>query len=255
MSKKNQIWNFKIANSTNFIAFLKKLKLVDKSVPLEIEGSNLFAKVRTPDKSVIKFVSVDVNDILEGDFPSERLKIGILEIGKLMDVFKYFGPEEELSLIVDSQPYEGGLIATSLKFSSSSLNIFIKCADISLLAYIDDNIQKQIHSTEGSEVNFEISRENFQKVASLTGIESNAEELLNFDIEENGVIIRGNSFQYNLIKGKTANGFETSSVYTIYKNQFSYIDQEASEIHFHENRILVKSIESDSIIAIGLVEV
>jgi hypothetical protein len=255
MSKKNQIWNFKIANSTNFIAFLKKLKLVDKSVPLEIEGSNLFAKVRTPDKSVIKFVSVDVNDILEGDFPSERLKIGILEIGKLMDVFKYFGPEEELSLIIDSQPYEGGLIATGLKFSSTSLNIFIKCADISLLAYIDDNIQKQIHSTEGSEVNFEISRENFQKVASLTGIESNAEELLNFDLEENGVIIRGNSFQYNLIKGKTANGFETPSVYTIYKNQFSYIDQEASEIHFHENRILVKSIESDSIIAIGLVEI
>jgi hypothetical protein len=135
------------------------------------------------------------------------------------------------------------------------LNIFIKCADISLLAYIDDNIQKQIHSTEGSEVNFEISRENFQKVASLTGIESNSEELLNFDIEESGVIIRGNSFQYNLIKGKTANGFESPSVYTIYKNQFSYIDQEASEIHFHENRILIKSIESDSIIAIGLVEV
>ena len=40
-------------NRKNFIAFLKKLKLVDKSVPLEIEGSNLFAKVRTPDKSVI----------------------------------------------------------------------------------------------------------------------------------------------------------------------------------------------------------
>jgi len=255
MSKKNQIWNFRISNSTNFIAFLKKLKLVDKSVPLEIEGSNLFAKVRTPDKAVIKFVSVDINDILEGDLPANRLKIGILEIGKLIDVFKYFGPEEELNFIVDSQPYEGGLIATGLKFSSSSLNIFIKCADISLLAYIDDNIQRQIHSTEGSDVNFEISRENFQKIASLTGIESNSEELLNFDIEENGVIIRGNSFQYNLIKEKTANGFKNPSVYTIYKNQFSYIDQEASEIHFHENRILVKSIESDSIIAIGLVEV
>ena len=98
MSKKNQIWNFRIANSSNFIAFLKKLKLVDKSVPLEIEGGNLFAKVRTPDKSVIKFVSVDINDILEGDFPANRLKVGILEIGKLIDVFKYFGPEEELNL-------------------------------------------------------------------------------------------------------------------------------------------------------------
>jgi hypothetical protein len=255
MSKKSQIWNFKIANSSNFIAFLKKLKLVDKSVPLELEGSNLFAKVRTPDKAVIKFVSVDLTDILEGEMPPTRLKVGIMEIGKLIDVFKYFGPEEELNLIIESQPYEGGLIATSIKFSSSSLNIFIKCADISLLAYIDDTIQKNIHSTEGSEVNFEISKENFQKVSSLTGIESNTEELLNFDVHESGVTVRGNSFQYQIIKGKTANGFTDPRVYTIYKNQFSYVDQESSEIHFHENRVLIKSTESDSIIAIGLVEV
>jgi hypothetical protein len=255
MSKKNPTLNFKITNPNNFIAFLKKLKLVDKSVPLEIEGSNLFAKVRTPDKSVIKYVNVEINDILEGEFPPNRLKIGVLEISKLIDVFKYFGPEEELNLIVESQPYEGYLIATSLKFSSSSLNIFVKCADISLLAYIDDNIQKSIHSTEGSEVNFEISKESFQKISSLTGIESNNEELLNFDIEENGVTIRGNSFQYQITKGKTPNGFTSPSVYTIYKNQFSYIDQESSEIHFHENRILVKSTESDSMIAIGLVEI
>lgn len=255
MSKKSQTWNFKIANSANFIAFLKKLKLVDKSVPLELEGNNLFAKVRTADKAVIKYVNVDLSDILEGDLPPNRLKVGILEISKLIDVFKYFGPEEELNLIIESQPYEGDLIATSIKFSSSSLNIFIKCADISLLAYIDDNIQKTIHSTDGSEVNFEISRESFQKLSSLTGIESNSEELLNFDVHESGVTVRGNSFQYQIIKGKTPNGFSNPSVYTIYKNQFSYIDQENSEIHFHENRILVKSTESDSIIAIGLVEV
>jgi hypothetical protein len=255
MSNKQKTWNFRITNPNNFISFLKKLKLVDKSVPLEIDGNDLFAKVRTPDKSVIKYVSVDINDILEGDLPPIRLKIGILEINKLIEVFKYFGPEEELNLTVDSQPYDSYLIATGLKFSSSSLNIFIKCADISLLAYIDDDIQKQIHSTSGSDVNFEISKENFQKISSLTGIESNSEELLNFDIEENGVTIRGNSFQYHLIKGESANGYSSSSVYTIYKNQFSYIDQENSEIHFHDNRILVKSTESDSIIAIGLVEV
>lgn len=255
MSKKQQTWNFRITNPANFISFLKKLKLVDKSVPLEIEGNNLFAKVRTPDKSVIKYVSVEISDILEGDLPPSRLKIGILEISKLIDVFKYFGPEEEVNLIVDSQPYESDLIATGLKFASTTLNIFLKCADISLLAYIDDAIQRSIHSTEGSDVNFEISKENFQKVSSLTGIETNSEELLNFDIEEDGVVIRGNSFQYSLIKGKKPNGFNQSSVYTIYKNQFSYIDPENSEIHFHDNRILVKSTDSDSIIAIGLVEV
>jgi hypothetical protein len=254
MSKKNQVLNFKIVNSQNFISFLKKLKLVDKSVPLEIEGTNIFAKVRTPDKSVIKYVCVDSSEIIEGDLPSSRLKIGILEIGKLIDAFKYFGPEEELNLSIESQNYEGSLVATQMKFSSSSLNIFIKCADISLLAYIDDGIQKSIHSTEGSEVNFEISKEGFQKISSLTGIESNSEELLNFDVHDNGITVRGNSFQYHIMKDKKAKGFSNPCVYTIYKNQFSYIDQENSEVHFHDNRVLVKSTESNSIIAIGLVE-
>jgi len=255
MSKKSQTWNFKIANPANFIAFLKKIKLVDKSVPLEIEGSSLFAKARTPDKSLIKYVCVDVDDILEGEMPPKRLKIGILEIGKLIDVFKYFGPEEELNFVVESQPYEGELIATSIKFQSRTLNIFIKCADISLLAYVDDTIQRNIHSTEGSELSFEISKETFQKISSLTGIESNSEELLKFDLHESGVTVRGNSFQYQIIEGRTPTGFTEPKVYTFYKNQFSFIDQENSEIHFHDNRILVKSTESDSVIAIGLVEV
>lgn len=255
MSKVQQTWNLRIVNSGNLISFLKKLKLVDKSVPLEIEGDNLFAKVRTPDKAVIKYVSVDLSEVLEGDLPPNRLKIGIIEISKLIDVFKYFGPEEELNLIIESQPYDGGFIATSLKFSASTLNIYIKCADISLLAYIDDTIQKSIHSTDGSEVNFEISRETFQRLSSLTGIENNSDELLNFDVQEDSVTVRGNSFNFQVMKGSTPNGYKNPSVYTIYKSQFSYIDQESSEIHFHENRILVKSTESDSIIAIGLVEV
>jgi hypothetical protein len=255
MSKKTQTWNLRIINSVNFISFLKKLKLVDKSVPLELEGERLFAKVRTPDKSVIKFVGVDVSEVLEGEIPPQRLKIGILEISKLIDVFKYFGPEEEVNLIIESQPYEGSFIATSIKFSSSSLNIFIKCADISLLAYIDDNIQRGIHSTDGSDINFCITKESFQKISSLTGIETNSEELLNLDVHESGVTVRGNSFQFHIIRGTQVDGFTDPRVFTIYKNQFSYIDQESSEIHFHENRIVVKSTESDSIIAIGLVEI
>lgn len=255
MSKSAQTMKFRITNSQNFVAFLKKLKLVDKSVPLEIEGGNIFAKVKTSDKSVIKYVEIPLVDVMEGELPKERLKIGILEIGKLIDVFKYFGPEEELNLNIESQLYDGDLIATNIKFSSSTLNIFVKCADISLLGYIDDKIQKNIHTSEGSELNFNVNHESFQKISSLTGIETNSEELLSFDFKEDGVTVRGNSFQYQIVKGSPATGFNGSKVFTIYKNQFSYIDQEDSDIHFHENRILFKSNESESVIAIGLVEV
>ena len=123
MSKKGQIWRFRIVNPSNFISFLRKLKLVDKSVPLEIEGEDFFGKARTVDKSVVKFVSVKIKDILEGELPAQRIKIGVHDIGKLIDVFKYFGPEEELHLEITSQPYDGYIVATEIKFYSLSLNI------------------------------------------------------------------------------------------------------------------------------------
>ena len=138
MSKSPQKWSFKITNSQNFISFLKKLKLVDKSVPLEIEGERLFAKVKTSDKSVIKFVEIDLPEVMEGDLPAERIKIGILEIGKLIDVFKYFGPEEDLHVHVETQLYDGDHIATSLKFSlfhsiSLSYVLIFHCLGISTI--------------------------------------------------------------------------------------------------------------------------
>ena len=254
MSKKGQTWKFRIVNTSNFISFLRKVKLVDKSVPLELDGEDIFGKVRTVDKSVVKFVSIKIKDVLEGELPAQRIKIGIQDIGKLIEVFKYFGPEEELHLEISSQPYDNYIVATDIKFYSSSLNIFIRCADISLLTYIDDEIQKTIHSTNGSLADFKLGKDVFQKLSQLTNIESNSEELLNLDLHENGLTVRGNSFQFHAIKDGAVNGFETPSVYTIYKNQFSFIDQENSLFHIQDNRIVVISEESNSKIAIGLVE-
>jgi hypothetical protein len=254
MSKKGQVWKFRIINSSNFIAFLRKLKLVDKSVPLEIEGDEFFGKVRTVDKSVVKYVSVKIKDVFEGDLPQQRIKIGIQDIGKLIDAFKYFGPEEELYFDVTAQPYDNSIVATEIKFYSSSLNIFIRCADISLLSYIDDEIQRGIHSTDGSVADFKLGRETFQKLSQLTSMETNSEELLNLDLHEDGLTVRGNSFQYHPIKGGPVNGFNSPSVYSIYKNQFTVIDQENSLFYIQDNRIIVISEESNSKIAIGLVE-
>jgi len=89
----------------------------------------------------------------------------------------------------------------------------------------------------------------------LTTIENNSEELLNFEVHSSGLSVKGNSFQYNIIKGQALDGYSEDSAYSIYKNQFNFIDQENSSFHVQENRIVVMSEESDSIIAIGLVEV
>lgn len=253
--KKEIKLNFRITNPNNLIVFLKKLKMVDRSVILELEGSDFFAKVRTPDKSVIKYVGTKIDDFFEGDTTDQRVKIGILEMGKLIDVFKYFGPEEETFMEINAQALDGQLVATGFRVYSSSINIKFKCADISLLSYIPDNIQKSIHTTEGAIISFNVSKESFAKLSSLTTIENNSEELLNFEVHSSGLSVKGNSFQYNIIKGSALEGYSEDAAYSIYKNQFNFIDQENSSFHVQENRIVVISEESDSIIAIGLVEV
>ncbi len=253
--KKEIKLNFRITNPNNLIVFLKKLKMVDRSVILELEGSDFFAKVRTPDKSVIKYVGTKIDDFFEGDTTDQRVKIGILEMGKLIDVFKYFGPEEETFMEINAQALDGQLVSTGFRVYSSSINIKFKCADISLLSYIPDNIQKSIHTTEGAIISFNVSKESFAKLSSLTTIENNSEELLNFEVHSSGLSVKGNSFQYNIIKGSALEGYSEDAAYSIYKNQFNFIDQENSSFHVQENRIVVISGESDSIIAIGLVEV
>jgi hypothetical protein len=253
--KKEAKLNFRITNPNNLITFLKKLKMVDRSVILELQGHDFFAKVRTPDKSVIKYVGSKIDDFFEGDSSDTKVKIGVLEIGKLIDVFKYFGPEEETFIEIQHQPLEGESVATGFRVYSSSINIKFKCADISLLSYIEDKIQKMIHTTEGALISFDVTKEAFAKLSSLTTIENNSEELLNFEVHSKGLSVKGNSFQYNILKDGALEGYQNDASYSIYKNQFNYIDQENSSFHVQENRIVVISEESDSIIAIGLVEV
>ena len=245
---------FRITNSSNLIAFLKKIKMVDKSVILELENTQFFAKVRTADKSVIKYVEIGTYDFVEGDSPLKRIKIGLMEINKIMDAFKYFGPEEETYMEITAQQVDSDIVATGLKIFSKSLNITLRCADINLVTYMDDSIQQMIHGTEGSLISFPVAKENFTKIVSLAGMENNSEELLNFDVYQNCIKVRGNSFEYVVVSGSEIEGYKKDDTYTIYKNQFSNIDQENSMFYVQENRIIVISQETESKIAIGRVE-
>ena len=253
MKKNSNILNYRITNPSNFLAFLKKLKSVDSGVILEIEGDKIFSKVRTVDKAVIKYVSVNITDVFEGELPSERIKIP-MPVDKLIGVFKYFGPEEELNFEINIDKLDGDLVSTAIKFYSDSINIHYRCGDPSLYSYVEDNIQKMTHSSDGYLVSFEMSRSNFAKLFSLSTIENNAEELLKFQVNEKGLTVSGNSFQYNLIRDTTVNGFTKPETYIIYKNQFNFVDAEQSNFYIHENRIVVNSTESETSIAIGLVE-
>ena len=118
----------RITSTTNLIAFLRKLKVVDKSVLLELTEERLFSKVHTPDKSVMKYASVDNTNIFDSieDWPaknSDRIKMGIMDVGRLIDCFRHFRPEEDIFLELNVQEVDNESTVTEIKVLSSSLSI------------------------------------------------------------------------------------------------------------------------------------
>jgi len=86
--------NIRVTSTSNLIAFLKKLKVVDRSVLLELQEDRLFSKVHTPDKSVMKYASISnthIFDTIENwdEVKSDRVKIGIMDVARLISLLSF----------------------------------------------------------------------------------------------------------------------------------------------------------------------
>ena len=250
----------RVTSTTNLIAFLKKLKVVDRSVLLELKEDKLFSKVHTPDKSVMKYASIDNTSIFDpiedwsDSVSSDRIKMGIMDVGRLMDCFKHFRPEEDIFLELNLQDVDGETVATELKVLSASLSIRIKCADLSLLSYVDDNILGIVHSKEGQDAMFRIYNSDFTSIDALCGLESNSQELLTFEFHEDHVIAFGDSFRFKLNIGKSDIDVDSEMKASIYKSQLNYVDSESYTVYVHDNRMVLFSDQSETSTAVGLIE-
>lgn len=253
----------RITSTNNFITLLKKLKSVDKSVLLELSSDRIFSKIHTPDKAVMKFASLNFSEVLEGEIDwkailknrsnDERIKIGILEVGKLIDCFKHFRPEEEVFIEIKTDILEESCVATEINLVSKSLKIKIKCADQSLLSYVNDEILGLVHSKEEPICKFKIYQSDFSTLISLCGLENNSEEVLSIEVTEKEVRAIGDSFNYKLNISDGEIECSEKSLFSIYKNQLSYMEAESCDCFIHPNRIVMFSEQTDTSIAYGVV--
>jgi hypothetical protein len=251
--------NIRVTSTSNLIAFLKKLKVVDRSVLLELQEDRLFSKVHTPDKSVMKYASISnthIFDTIENwdGVKSDRVKIGIMDVARLMDCFKHFRAEEDIFLNVKVQEVDSETVATEVEVYSSSLSIKIKCADLSLLSYVDDNVLSMVHSKEEQDGKFKIYNSDFSSIVSLCGMETNSQELLNFELKKDQVIAAGESFRYKLNIGASDIEVDSDMKCSIYKSQLNFVDAESYTCYVHDNRMVFFSDQSETSTAVGLIE-
>lgn len=248
----------RITSIPNLITFLKRLKSVEKNVILEVTQDKISSKVHTPDKAVMKYSSLNFDEVFEGDIEwngKDKIKIGLIDVGRVIDAFKHFRPEEDVFLELTVQEDGGEYITSEMRLISKSLKIKLKCADLGLLSYVSDEILQVVHSKDDYVGKFKIYQSDFNTVLSLCGMESNSEEILNFDLTKEDVYGHGDSFRYKLslaLNEISIQGEKMTS--SIYKNHLGYMEQETCQVYLHDNRIVLDSETSSTSIAIGIVE-
>jgi hypothetical protein len=206
----------------------------------------------------MKYSSLNYNEVFEGEIEwkgKEKIKIGLIDVGRVIDAFKHFRPEEDVFLELTVQDEDGEYITSELRLISKSLKIKLKCADLGLLSYVSDEILQMVHSKENSVGEFKIYQSDFNTVLSLCGMETNSEEILNFDLTKEDVYSYGDSFRYKLSLSLDEISIkEEKMTSSIYKNHLGYMEQETCKIYIHDNRIVLDSETSSTSIAIGIVE-
>jgi len=138
----------RITSIPNLIVFLKRLKSVEKNVILEITKDKIFSKVHTPDKAVMKYSSLLFSEVFEGEIDwkgKSKIKIGLIDVGRVIDAFKHFRVEEDVYLDFSLQEEDGEYITSEIRLISNSLKIKLKCADLGLLSYVSDEILNMVH--------------------------------------------------------------------------------------------------------------
>jgi hypothetical protein len=227
---------------------MKKFSAIEKSLLFEISGDRVIAKTHTPDKSVVKIGSILLTDIMDEVSGKKDAKVGLFAVDNFVASFKHFG-ENEAKLEINTETVGAEEVATEMKASSNNLKISYPCASTSMFRYIDEALSKKIMDTTTALFSFRIDKDTLTKISALSGLDSD-NDTLSISSKDGEISFKGKSFELSL-PGVTS---ENDGDISFYKSHFVFIDKEDSEVFVTDNKIIFKSLETDTNIVIGKVE-
>ena len=240
--------SYKLHSHPKLTAYMKKFSAIEKSLLFEISGDKLIAKTHTPDKSVVKIGSILTTDIMDIIGEKEDVKIGLFAVDNFIASFKHFG-ENEVKLEINGEKVGADIVSTDMKASSKTLKIGFPCASTSMFRYIDSVLASKIIDTTTTLFSFRVDKDTLGKISALGTLDSD-NDTLTIVSKAGEIAFKGKSFEMRL-PGVTS---DTEGDISFYKAHFNFIDKEDSEVFVTENKVIFKSLETDTQIIVGKVE-
>jgi len=239
---------YKLHSHQKLTGYMKKFSAIEKTLLFEISGDKLIAKTHTPDKSVVKIGSILITDVMDPVGEKEDVRIGLFAVDNFVASFKHFG-ENEVKLEINGETVGADIIATELKATSKNLKIAFPCASMSMFRYIDGTLASKITDTASALFSFRVDKDTLTRISALASLDSE-NDTISVSSKDGAVSFHGKSFELSL-PGVTS---ENDGDLSFYKTHFNYIDKEDSEVFVTDNKIIFKSLESDTQIVVGKVE-
>jgi len=238
---------FKVVSPSNFSAFLKRFSSIEESLLVEIEEGEMKAKSFTPERAVVKFSRIGLNEIFDHIEGPEELLFGIYKMPQLMGAFKHFSGEFEI--IINHEKLDGKNIATDiiLKSPDNKLKVTLECASYRLFKHLSDELflDNIANIKDDVQAKFSFSKETYSQINSLTGIDTD-DKIIGFENTDTGVSVKGSAFEMEVVEGK----FDVFSI-NVYKQHFNLIDSEDVELYILSDKIVCHSNDENTITVIG----
>lgn len=240
-----------MSSTVELTNFLNRFKPVSGSLLIEIDGEFIKAKTHTPERSVVKSSKIELSRVFNFDGNVKTpILFGVYSLEKLIKSFSHFDGSP-LTFTLKTEKTAEGIVGTDIILQNNSLTINFQCATLRLFTHISDEMMSKISDVDSSKVDFILTKEVQARINSLAAIDSD-QKLLTLELKNNTLSARGKSFDLNLltITGADNNKIELS----IYKSQFAFIDREDIRVYMNEDRLIARSIESDTVSIIGKAE-
>jgi hypothetical protein len=239
----------KLHSTGNFSSYLKRFSIIEKSLLIEIADGKFVAKTHTPDKAVVKISSTALTEIFDSVENAENVKIGMYAVDNFVQTFKHLG-EDEVKFEITSEKVSGEETATQIKIYNKSLKFNFPGASPSLFKYIDKDLAAKIADTSSALYSFRVDKDTLSKISSLCSIDSENDTLKIHSTKTGEIYFSGKAFELNL----PGVSVEEEATVSFYKSHYGFVDKEDSEVYVLENKVIFKSLESDTTIVIGKVD-
>ena len=227
---------------------IKKMLLMDSSLYINVDENRVWSSVYVPTKDVVKSFGIPVSDVFTFDKPiNNTIKLSFFSGSRLLNCIGHFDPHH-LSMEISTFEDDGVYYADKITLRDQKLKIELHCQDISLgfTSMTDDQVKRAFD--ESTEVfKFQFSREDFTKVGSLLSLDKS--ELFEIIGDVDGVHIKTDAFDIVIDDSQRE---DSKIVKSTFKSFLEKVDKETYDVVVCENKLIFKSQETSTLIALNL---